>query len=115
MTTKTVRKRSKVLHEEIGYLPTYIVDDKGPNATGTCTLLVRRYKVLRLPSGKYRTDVKTEAWDFDNATKMVDWIEMVGAKELPPEADGNPRFVPEDLRGDPSLWQLVTWGRERAA
>ncbi len=109
MTTKTVPKRSKVLHEEIGYLPTYIVDDKPPNATRTYTLLVRRYKVLRLPSGKYRTDVKIDAMEFDNSTAMVDWILLVGAKELPPEADGNPRFVPEELRGDPSLAQLLTW------
>lgn len=102
------------MHEEIGYLPTYIVDDKAPNATGVCTLLIRRYKVVRTPNGNYRTNVKTDAMDFDNAKEMGDWIERVGAKELPAEADGNPRFIPEDLRGDPSYWQLISWGRERA-
>lgn len=113
MTTKTVPKRSKVLHEEISYLPTYLVDDKPPNATGTCTLLIRRYRVVRTPKGNYNTQVKSDAMEFDNSTAMVDWIEAVGAKELPAEADGNPRFVPEELRGDPSYWQLIAWGRER--
>lgn len=112
MTTKTVRRRSEVLHEEIGYLPTYLVND-GPGGDGVCTLLVRHYKVVRTPKGNYHTHVKTDAMEFVNAAKLVDWIELVGAKELPPEADGNPRFVPEELRGEPSLGQLLAWGRER--
>ena len=108
MNAKTVRRKSEVLHEEIGYLPTYLVNDR-PGGDGTCTLLISRYTVVRTPKSNYHTHVKADAMEFADSAEMVRWIEAVQAKELPPEADGNPRYVPEALRGMPSIRQLLAW------
>jgi hypothetical protein len=65
-------------------------EDRSPK----CTLLVRRAHLRRGRSGKLRTVVDTDAIEFEDEDAMVAWIQEHDAEELPPEADGNPRFVP---------------------
>ncbi|MDQ5822210.1 MAG: hypothetical protein M3540_12285 [Actinomycetota bacterium] len=72
-------------------------DDKQPSSTGECTLLTRRYRVTEGVHGKRFIDVKTDAEVFPDDDALVAWIEEKRARELPAEADGNPRFVPDEV------------------
>ncbi len=73
------------------YLPIFLVDDK--YGDGTCTLLVRHIVAKRVKAG-FRCIVKTDALDFPDEAKLLRWIHHYEAEELPPEADGNPRYLP---------------------
>ncbi len=88
----------------IGYLPTFLKDDKYEPKTGVCTLILRRFSVKRKRNGLTSVEVKTDALDFSNEDAMVEWIEENEAFELPPEAESDPRFIPRELvavGGDP--------------
>jgi hypothetical protein len=65
------------------------------------TLLVTRAQLRRSPSGKVRRFIETDALRFANEAVMVAWIEEHHAEKLPPEADGNPQFVPEGFDTEP--------------
>lgn len=69
-------------------------EDRSPKAT----LLVRRFQLRRGPSGKLRTAIDLDALEFPDDAAMVAWIEENVAEELPAEADGHPRYVPEGFR-----------------
>lgn len=66
-------------------------EDRSPK----CGLFVRRAQVRRGPSGRERVVIDRDYIEFPDEAAMVGWIEEHDAEELPPEADGNPRFVPE--------------------
>jgi hypothetical protein len=74
------------------YLPTFLVDDK--YGDGTCTLLVRHITAKRAAKAGFRCTIKTDALDFPDEAKLHGWIRHYEAEELPPEADGNPRYLP---------------------
>jgi hypothetical protein len=95
---------TEIVKEGWFYLDTYFQGDYGdahrkPELRDPkCTLLVRRVQLRRGPSGRTRTVIDTDAMEFPDEAAMVAWIESSGAEELPPEADGNPQYVPEEFR-----------------
>jgi hypothetical protein len=80
------------------YLPTFLKNGKYYPDPETCTLLVRRVQLRRGPSGRLRTVLALDAPRFPNEDEMARWIREHHAEELPPEADGDPRFIPEEYR-----------------
>jgi hypothetical protein len=93
--------KSEVVKTGWFYLPTFLKDGKYEPKTGTCTLLVRRFELRRGPSGRERVNGHTDALSFPDEDAMVAWIDEHDATELPQEAEGNPRYVPEGFAPAP--------------
>lgn len=92
--------RSTIEREGWFYLPTFLRDDKYDHSPGTCTLIVRHAELRRTYTGNLRVALETDALDFPDDDAMYAWIERHDAEALPTEAEGNPRYVPEDFRID---------------
>ena len=88
--------KSELVREGIGYLPTYFKGGHGEDPEAA-TLLFRRFRLTRGPSGRLHGHSKTDGITFANAAEMADWIEENDAFELPEEADGNPRYLPPEF------------------
>lgn len=78
------------------YHPIYFVE-KDPADT-RCTLLIKRFKRYKTSNGNFVTAYKTDTIEYPDEAAMVADIEAQGMKELSDEADGNPSFVPKELR-----------------
>lgn len=85
---------STTVYEKIWYLPTYL---KNKTDTG-CTLLGHVYTIRRSDMGNYNLHNRVDAWHFDNDDELADFIQSKKARELPSEADGQPRFVPNFVK-----------------
>lgn len=85
--------RRREVQRQRYYLGTYLQDRDDE----WVTLLIRDFSI-RVGKGKLYRYVTTDALRFPNAEAMVEAIESGGWKELPPEADGNPRYVPNEFR-----------------
>lgn len=95
--------RSTVHLEQTYYLPTCIVDSprhEEPDPDGEHTLFLRHFTLVETPRGKQKLRVELDVEFFPNAKAMGDAIDERGLVELPQEADGDPLYVPEELRDD---------------
>lgn len=102
MTTETrggsrVRRGSETLRERLyhGYL--YLIDDKPPNATGDCSLFVRRLRLVKTAKGNLHVKIAADVWTFPDEDSMLAAIERYDIKDLPEKADGDPWFVPGEF------------------
>lgn len=85
--------KSEIVKDKMFYLPTLIQDSED----GPFSVFVRRYIARRGPkSGKVRVSIESDVWRFEDPTALAKGVE--GLTELPEEADGNPRFVPDEFR-----------------
>lgn len=102
MTTETrggtrERRGSETLREQLFYGNLYLIDDKPPNATGDCSLFVRRLRLVRTPKGKLHVKIASDVWTFPDEDSMLAAIERYEMRELPEKADGDPWFVPGEF------------------
>lgn len=79
--------RSELIREGIGYLPTFFTGGRYTENPDEATLLIRRFRLTRGPTGKLHGHSKTDGVTFSDPSEMVRWIEH-DAFELPAEADG---------------------------
>jgi hypothetical protein len=86
------------------YAPTYLAE-KDPNDT-RCTLLIRRYQRYQSKSGKWITKIDSDVAEYATPEDMVAAIETEHMQELPKEADGNPMYVPPELKS--SIHRRIT-------
>jgi hypothetical protein len=89
--------RVRVLREGWFYLPTFLIakDDRHDKLS----LFVKQVRGQRgVKAGHVRTLVKFDVLFFPDEDAMLEWITEHDAEELPEEADGNPRYVPEGWR-----------------
>lgn len=84
---------SEVVERQTWYLPTYLANKHDAGVT----LLTKQYEIRRTPKGNVRLQVKTAAPDFPSVDEMVAAITDGGWRELPAEADGVPRYVPDEI------------------
>lgn len=85
-----------ILREQLYYLPVYLIDDKQPDASGWCSLFVRRLRLVQT-SKTVRIRCASDVWFFPNEDSMIDAIEQYEMRELPPEADADHTYVPGDF------------------
>jgi hypothetical protein len=89
--------RSETLKERTYYLPTYLVDDKPPDATGECSLFVRTFRLVKTPKGNLRVKVEQDVWSFEDDDAMVERIQADGLTELPAEAESDRLYLPDEF------------------
>lgn len=96
--------KSTLLMQGRFYLPTFFQGDYGDASrrpeerSSKCVLLIRDIRLWRTPKGKRRLDIKTAGLEFPDEQAMNAAIEEQGMEPLPPEADGNPRYLPVEYR-----------------
>lgn len=98
------RKGTEILAECVVYAPIYLLDDRDPEPTGEATLFVRRYRLLRLPSGSLVVRWSKDVESFENDDAMVERIEREHLAEMPaenPEEDWMPRPIRVAIETDP--------------
>ena len=100
-TMSEPRSDTTVEREGWFYLGTFLQGEMGDRyrkpgeRSPKCGLFVRRFQLRRGASGKVRTAIDRDYVEFPDEDAMLGWIEERDAVELPPEADGNPMYVPE--------------------
>ena len=92
------RRGTEILKNGYFYLGTYLTGGRHEKNPDAASLFVKHAQLRRAPSGKCSSVIVNDAIVFSNEGEMVAWIEDHGAEELPDEADGNPRYVPEAFR-----------------
>jgi hypothetical protein len=92
-----VRRGSETLREQLYHGHLYLIDDRPPNATGDCSLFVRRLRLVRTPKGNLHVKIAADVWTFPDEDSMLAAIERYDLHELPEKADGDPLFVPGDF------------------
>lgn len=92
-----VRRGSETLRERLFYGYLYLIDDKPPNATGDCSLFVRRLRLVKTPKGKLHVKIASDVWTFPDEESMIAAIERYDMHELPEKADGDQWFVPGEF------------------
>lgn len=94
---------TEVIREGWFYGHTYLQGEYGDayrkpeQRSPKATLFVTRCQE-RQRSGKPFVRCERTVINFPDDDAMVAWIEEHDAQELPPEADGNPQYVPEAFR-----------------
>lgn len=85
---------SSIEYERIWYLPTFLQDKQSPK----CTLIGHIYQIRRSDMGNFNLSNKIDAWEFEDESALAEFIRKNRAVELPPEADGQPRYVPQRIK-----------------
>lgn len=83
---------SNILYDKIWYLPTSLVAKDG-----SVTLLVHRYQI-RQGSINVIISNKLDALEFSSKKEMAEEITRKRYRALPPEADGNPQYIPRRIK-----------------
>jgi hypothetical protein len=90
---------STVVLDKTFYAPVFFREWRYSESPDRVTLLIRRYRVTQGPKRR-RLAIDSDAKVWPNEAAMVSDLEHLDWEELPDEADGNPRYVPETLRRD---------------
>jgi hypothetical protein len=88
---------SETIREQLYHGFLYLIDDKPPNATGDCSLFVRRFRLVRTPKDKLHIKIAADVWTFPDEESMLAAIERYDIRELPEKADGDVLFVPGEF------------------
>jgi hypothetical protein len=86
--------KPEILYEKIWYLNTYLkskTDESG-------SLITHLYVIKKTPKGYFKLDNKLDVQTFSTDEELAQYIERHDARELPDEADGNPKFVPQEVQ-----------------
>lgn len=87
---------SNLILDETYYSPVFFRDNPRSDNPERCTLLIRRYRV-RQGSKRPWLNIKSDAKVWSNEDAMGADLLQLDWKELPEEADGNPRYVPDEV------------------
>jgi hypothetical protein len=87
---------STLILDKTYYAPVFFRDNRLSRTPDRVTLLIRRYRVTQGPKQR-RLKIDTDAKVWPNEDAMVADLERLDWTELPDEADGNPRYVPDEV------------------
>jgi hypothetical protein len=87
---------STVVLDKTYYAPVFFRDNPLSWTPERCTLLIRRYLVTQGPKQR-RLKIDTDAKVWPDEDAMVADLLRLDWAELPEEADGNPRYVPDEV------------------
>jgi hypothetical protein len=87
---------STVVLDKTYYAPVFFRDGRYSKTPDRVTLLIRRYRVTQ-GAKRRRLGIKSDAKIWPNEDAMAADLLQLDWTELPDEADGNPRYVPDEV------------------